>query len=89
MANRFLPSAEPSRSERFIFRGSGVPPPETHTFTGGGHTATYTGNRYGSDINNMALGHLPPQGYSPSEVQTAYGLNAIYGAGLNGVAKQS
>jgi len=70
-----------------FFEGQAFRPPETHTFTGGGHTATYTGNRYGSDINNMALGHLPPQGYSPSEVQTAYGLNAIYGAGLNGVGQ--
>jgi len=70
-----------------FFEGQAFRPPETHTFTGGGHTATYTGNRYGSDINNMALGHLPPQGYSPSEVQTAYGLNAIYRAGLNGVGQ--
>jgi len=70
-----------------FFEGHAFRPPETQTFTGGGHTATYTGNRYGADINNMALGHLPPQGYSPSEVQTAYGLNAIYRAGLNGVGQ--
>src|SRR5260370_4401203 len=28
--------------------------------------------------------HLPPQGYSPDEVQTAYGLKPLYQAGLNG-----
>ncbi len=57
---------------------------ETDTFTSGGTTAIYTGNRYGADITNTALGHLPPCGYSPSEVQTAYGLNTLYAAGLNG-----
>jgi subtilase family serine protease len=62
-------------------------PPETHTFTGGGNTATYTGNRYGSDITNTTMGHLPPQGYQPSEVRTAYGLNAVYGAGLTGAGQ--
>lgn len=68
--------------EAYAFR-----PPETDTFTGGGHTATYTGNRYGADITNTAQGTLPPQGYQPSEVQTAYGLNAVYGAGLNGAGQ--
>src|SRR5260370_31806695 len=28
--------------------------------------------------------HLPPQGCSPDEVQTAYGLKPLYQAGLNG-----
>lgn len=31
--------------------------------------------------------HLPPQGYQPSEVQTVYGLNAVYGAVLNGAGQ--
>ncbi len=47
-------------------------------------TATYTGNRFGSDITNGNLGHLPPCGYQPSEMQTAYNLNALYQAGLDG-----
>jgi subtilase family serine protease len=53
--------------------------PETETFVtpGGGPTGTYTGNRYGSDITSK-VPNLPPCGYSPSEVQTAYGLPAIY-----------
>jgi subtilase family serine protease len=70
-----------------FFEAQAFRPPQTVTFTGGGHTATYTGNRYSADITNTALGHLPPQGYQPSEVRTAYGLNAVYGAGLNGAGQ--
>lgn len=70
-----------------FFEGQAFRPPETHTFTGGGHTATYTGNRYGADITNTMLGHLPSQGYSPSEVRTAYGLNAVYQAGFDGTGE--
>jgi subtilase family serine protease len=57
---------------------------QTHTFTGTGVSATYTGNRYGADINNTALGTLPPCGYQPSEMQTAYNMKALYATGLNG-----
>ncbi len=57
---------------------------QTHTFTAGSATATYTGNRYGADITNTALGHLPPCGYSPDELQTAYNMKALYGSGLDG-----
>ncbi len=70
-----------------FFEAHAFRPPQTVTFTGGGHSATYTGNRYGADITNTNQGHLPPQGYQPSEVQTAYGLNAVYGAGLNGAGQ--
>ena len=56
---------------------------ETDVFTGGGTTATYTGNRYGSDISS-GFGHFPPCGYQPSEMQKAYGLLPLYSAGLNG-----
>jgi subtilase family serine protease len=61
--------------------------PETDSFTGGGNTATYTGNRYGADITNTTLGHLAPCGYQPSEMQTAYDLNPLYGAGLDGTGQ--
>jgi len=70
-----------------FFEGHAFRPPETHTFTDATDTATYTGNRYGSDITNTALGHLPPQGYSPDEVQTAYGLKPLHAAGLNGTGE--
>src|SRR6266700_2446979 len=70
-----------------FFEGQAFRAPETHTFTGGGDTATYTGNRYESDITNTTLGHLPPQGYSPDEVQTAYKLKPLHAAGLNGTGE--
>jgi subtilase family serine protease len=78
--NTVLPSG-------LFFEAHPFRPPQTVTFTGGGHTATYTGNRYGADITNTAMGHLPPQGYQPSELRTAYGLNAVYGAGLTGAGQ--
>lgn len=59
---------------------------ETHTFTDGTNTATYTGNRYGAPINS-GFGNLPPCGYQPSEVQTAYGMPALYSAGLDGTGE--
>lgn len=58
--------------------------PETQTFSGTGVTALYTGNRYGADISNNNLGHLPPCGYQPAELQTAYNMNALYDKGLDG-----
>ena len=67
-----------------FFEGQAFRPVETDIFTGGGNMATYTGNRYGADITNTKLGHLPPQGYSPDEIQTAYNLKPLYAAGLNG-----
>jgi len=62
---------------------------QTKTFTNSGAsvTATYTGNRYGADITNNAFGHLPPCGYQPSEMQTAYGLKPLYGQGLDGTGE--
>jgi subtilase family serine protease len=60
---------------------------ETHDFSTGTTSATYTGTRYGTDISNTALGTLSPCGYSPAEMQTAYNLNASYGAGFNGAGQ--
>jgi subtilase family serine protease len=70
-----------------FFEGQAFRAPETHTFTGGGNTATYTGNRYGANITNSTLGHLPPQGYSPDEMQTAYNMKPLYRAGLDGTGE--
>ncbi len=78
---------ENSGSNGLFFESQCFRSPETETFTGGGSTATYTGNRFGSDITNNTLGHLPPCGYQPSEVQTAYGMNALYSAGLDGTGQ--
>ncbi len=60
---------------------------QTETFTAGTTSATYSGNRYGSDITSSALGHLPPCGYQPSEMYTAYNLNPLYSAGLDGTGE--
>jgi len=62
---------------------------ETHTFPPNAKRstlpqATYSGNRYGADITNNTLGHLPPCGYQPSEMQTAYNLSPLYQQGLDG-----
>ena len=68
--------------ESACFRGV-----QTQTFTGGGATATYTGTRYGADITNTVNGHLAPCGYGPADVRAAYGMNALYAAGLDGTGQ--
>lgn len=62
---------------------------QTQTFTNAATStsATYAGNRYGADITNSTFGHLAPCGYQPSEMQTAYNLNALYAAGLDGTGE--
>src|SRR5258708_18624017 len=62
---------------------------QTQAFTNpkAGVTATYTGNLYGADITNNSLGHLPPCGYQPSEMQAAYRLKPLYGQGLDGTGE--
>jgi subtilase family serine protease len=47
-------------------------------------TAKYHGNGYGAPISNTAVGTLPPCGYQPSEIQTAYNLTSLYHEGLTG-----
>lgn len=57
--------------------------PETDTFTDANATATYSGNRYGADIDSGPP-NLPTCGYQPSEVQTAYNMGGLYEQGLDG-----
>ena len=61
---------------------------ESHGFNTGGKmpAALYTGNRYGADIHN-GQGHLPPCGYEPLSLQTAYGLIPVYQSGLDGTGQ--
>ena len=82
----YRPLSKSSPSGTF-FEAQALRPPETHTFHGKGHTATYQGNRYGADITNTQPPHLPPQGYSPAEVRSAYGLNSVYAAGYDGTGQ--
>jgi len=72
-----------------FFEGQCFRPPEIDTFTthGGLPIATYQGNRYGADITNNQLGHLPPCGYSPSELHKAYKLDPVYNAGYDGTGQ--
>jgi len=64
-------------------------PPQRLNFSTDGALpkATYFGNRYGADITNTTYGTLPPCGYQPSEIQTAYKLNGLYGASLDGTGQ--
>jgi len=56
----------------------------TQSFSGGGVSATYTGALYGAPITNTAIGSLPPCGYQPSDLQTAYNLTPLYRQKLDG-----
>lgn len=82
----FAPRAVTSNPDGTFFEGQCFRGVQTTTFTNAAAktSATYTGNRYGADITNKALGHLPPCGYNPTELQTAYGLNALFQSGLDG-----
>jgi len=62
-------------------------PPTTKSFGGSTATATYSGAVYGASLDNTAIGTLPPCGYQPSDLQTAYNLTPLYTAGLNGTGE--
>ena len=75
-----------SGSNGLFFSSQCLQGTQTQTFTSKSPsvTATYTGNRYGADISNTKDGTLPPCGYQPSEVRTAYNMDALHAAGLDG-----
>jgi len=75
-------------SDGAFFAANCFRPPEVVSFSTDGALpkATYFGNRYGSDITSGPP-NLPPCGYQPSDVQTAYNLNQVYAAGLNGTGQ--
>lgn len=81
-----LPTPLGTNPNGLFFEGQCFGKVETDTFKNGSTVATYTGNRYGSDISS-GFGHLPPCGYSPSELQTAYNLKPLYAQGLNGAGE--
>lgn len=82
------PRAKVSPNGAF-FEGNCFDGVETHTFTTGGSlpAATYKGNRFGAPITNDAPPNLPPCGYSPQELWTAYNLNKLYDKGLDGTGQ--
>ena len=55
----------------------------TESFSGGGVSATYQGNRYGAPITSPPP-NAAPCGYQPSDLQTAYNLTPLYQHGLDG-----
>lgn len=62
--------------------------PQTETFTtaGGGPTAVYTGNVYGSGIASVPPG-APQCGYDASDMQAIYGLSTVYANGFAGTGQ--
>jgi subtilase family serine protease len=57
---------------------------ENFSTDGSNPKASYFGNAYGAPITNTTPGTLAPCGYQPSDLQTAYKLDALYNSGLNG-----
>jgi subtilase family serine protease len=62
--------------------------PQTRVFktNGGSPYAVYSGSRYGGNITNGPP-NLAPCGYDAPQVDTAYGLTALYKAGLDGTGQ--
>jgi subtilase family serine protease len=77
-----LTSAGP---DGLVYSGNCLRVPITKVFKtpGGGPSATYTGNRYGSNITS-APPNLPSCGYDSAEIQKGYGLHALYAKGWTG-----
>src|ERR1700728_654401 len=73
-------------SDGIFYSGQCFPGTTTEVFTTGGALpfGTYKGNRYGQPVNGGGLGSLPPCGYDPAEIRTAYNLNGLYGKGFHG-----
>jgi subtilase family serine protease len=73
-------------SNGIFYSGQCFPGTATDVFTTGGALpfGTYTGNTYGQPVNGGGLGGLPPCGYDPAEIQTAYNLNGLYTEGFHG-----
>src|ERR1700691_54741 len=73
-------------SDGIFYSGQCFPGTGSYTFTTGGALpfGTYTGNNYGQPATGGGLGSLPPCGYDPAEVRTAYNLNGLYTQGFRG-----
>ena len=66
-----------------FFAGNCFRSPQTVTASKGGVTASYVGNRYGSNITSGPP-NLPPCGYDVADVWGGYNLKPMYAAGLGG-----
>lgn len=72
-----------------FFSGQCLFPPQTLTLKtpGGFPDAIYVGNRFGASNSNPQPPNLPPCGYDAVQMQTAYNMNPLYKAGLNGAGQ--
>ena len=75
-------------SDGLVFSQQCLRAPEAHIFTTGGGApfAVYSGNRYGQDLGTPPP-NAPSCGYDAAEIQTAYGLNALYKTGWDGTGQ--
>lgn len=64
----------------------GGPATETFTTPGGGPSAVYTGNTYGSGIASVPPG-APQCGYDSADMQAIYGLPTVYANGFAGTGQ--
>ncbi len=64
----------------------GGPATETFTTPGGGPSAVYTGNTYGSGIASVPPG-AAQCGYDSADMQAIYGLNTVYANGIAGAGQ--
>jgi subtilase family serine protease len=64
----------------------GAPVTETFTTPGGGPSAVYTGNTYGSGIASVPVG-APQCGYDSADMQAIYGLPTVYANGFAGTGQ--
>ncbi len=82
-------STSSAGADGLFFSGQCLFAPQSVNFNTAGTfpSASYFGNRYGAPITNTADGTLPPCGYDPAELQTAYGLTPLYNKGLTGAGQ--
>ena len=75
-------------SDGLVFSQQCLRAPEAHIFTTGGGApfAVYSGNRYGQDLGTPPP-NAPSCGYDANEIQTAYGLSALYKTGWDGTGQ--
>ena len=64
----------------------GGPATETFTTPGGGPSAVYSGNTYGSGIASVPPG-APQCGYDAADMQAIYGLDTVYANGFAGTGQ--
>jgi subtilase family serine protease len=83
-----IPVSSSPGANGIFFNADCLRAPEFHTFTTAGTfpTATYFGNRYGSDITSVAP-NKPPCGYDAAEMQEAYGMNTLLNKHLDGTGQ--